>query len=193
MAEPPKVLDAVEAIRARPLMYVGSTDQAGLRTLVGYAVDCAADEAYAGFLHEIDVTLLPEGGVRVRDDGRGIPVESIENVLTVLYAGCRPEPGAMAAAGQPQGVGAVVVNALSTRLDAEVARDGQSWTMTFAAGRPLTPLTRHEPVSRTGTTLTFWADPAIFETTVHDARALRDELRERFGDCGARITVRDER
>lgn len=203
MAEPldVKVLEAIEAIRRRPLMYVTSTDRDGLHFLVGIAVDCAAEEAYAGFVREIDVTLLPGDGVRVRDDGRGIPVEpfrdegrsTLEAVLTTLFTGCRHEPGALAAAGQPQGIGAVVVNALSTRLDAEVERDGYRWTMSFAAGRPTAPLTRHEATERSGTTLTFRPDPAIFDTTVVDAEALRRHLDERFGDCGARIAVRDER
>jgi DNA gyrase subunit B len=196
------VLEGLEAVRKRPSMYIGSTGERGLHHLVYEVVDNAVDEALAGFCDSIDVTLLPGGGVRVVDDGRGIPVDehpierrpAVEVVLTMLHAGGKFGGSGYKVSGGLHGVGVSVVNALSSRLDVEIFRDGYRWTQSYALGEPDGPLRRREPTDRTGTTITFWASPAIFETTDYDFETLSTRFREMaFLNKGLTITLRDER
>ncbi|MCU1588066.1 MAG: gyrB, partial [Frankiales bacterium] len=168
------VLEGLEAVRKRPGMYIGSTGERGLHHLVYEVVDNSVDEALAGYCDAIHVTLLADGGVRVVDNGRGIPVEmhregrpAIEVVLTTLHAGGKFDSQSYAVSGGLHGVGSAVVNALSTKLEVEVARDGRIYRQAFQAA-VASPLVPGEPTDRNGTTVTFWADPTIFtETTTY--------------------------
>jgi DNA gyrase subunit B len=196
------VLEGLEAVRKRPSMYIGSTGERGLHHLVYEVVDNAVDEALAGFCDSIEVTLLPGGGVRVVDNGRGIPVDehpiehrpAVEVVLTMLHAGGKFGGGGYKVSGGLHGVGVSVVNALSTRLDIEIFRGGYRWTQAYALGEPVSPLRQHEPTDRTGTTVTFWASPAIFETTDYDFETLSTRFREMaFLNKGLALVLRDER
>src|SRR5690349_8532360 len=154
-------------------MYIGSTGERGLHHLVQEVVDNSVDEALAGHADHIEVTLLADGGVRVSDNGRGIPVDNVESegkpavevVLTVLHAGGKFGGGGYKVSGGLHGVGVSVVNALSSRLDVEIHRDGFVWTQSYAVGVPVAPLAQGAPTDRTGTTITFWASPDVFETT----------------------------
>ncbi len=157
---------------------------------------------WPGFCDSIEVTLLPGGGVRVVDDGRGIPVDehpveqrpAVEVVLTMLHAGGKFGGSGYKVSGGLHGVGVSVVNALSTRLDVEILRDGYRWTQSYSLGVPDLPLQRHEPSDRTGTTVTFWASPDIFETTDYDFETLSTRFREMaFLNKGLVIVLRDER
>ena len=195
------VLEGLEAVRKRPGMYIGSTGERGLHHLVYEVVDNSVDEALAGYCDAIYVTLLADGGVRVVDNGRGIPVEmhkegrpAIEVVLTTLHAGGKFDSQSYAVSGGLHGVGAAVVNALSTRLDAEIRRDGYLWRQTYTASVP-GPLDKVEPSDQTGTTITFWADAEIFsETTTYNRETLLRRLQEMaFLNKGLSITLRDER
>jgi DNA gyrase subunit B len=195
------VLEGLEAVRKRPGMYIGSTGERGLHHLVYEVVDNSVDEALAGHCDAIHVTLLADGGVRVRDNGRGIPVEmhregrpAIEVVLTTLHAGGKFDSQSYAVSGGLHGVGAAVVNALSTRLDAEIRRDGFVWNQTYTATVP-GPLVKGAPTDETGTTITFWADAEIFsETTTYNRETLLRRLQEMaFLNKGLSITLRDER
>jgi len=195
------VLEGLEAVRKRPGMYIGSTGERGLHHLVYEVVDNSVDEALAGYCDAIHVTLLADGGVRVVDNGRGIPVEmhkegrpAIEVVLTTLHAGGKFDSQSYAVSGGLHGVGAAVVNALSTRLDAEIRRDGFLWRQTYTASVPGS-LDKIEPSDQTGTTITFWADPEIFnETTTYNRETLLRRLQEMaFLNKGLSITLRDER
>ncbi len=195
------VLEGLEAVRKRPGMYIGSTGERGLHHLVYEVVDNAVDEALAGYCDAIYVTLLADGGVRVVDNGRGIPVEmhkegrpAIEVVLTTLHAGGKFDSQSYAVSGGLHGVGAAVVNALSIRLDAEIRRDGFLWRQTYTASVP-GPLDKVEPSDQTGTTITFWADAEIFsETTTYNRETLLRRLQEMaFLNKGLSITLRDER
>ena len=197
-----KVLEGLEAVRKRPGMYIGSTGERGLHHLVYEVVDNAVDEAMAGVCDTIVVTLLADGGVRVTDNGRGIPVAkhpthkkpAVEVVLTVLHSGGKFESGSYAVSGGLHGVGVSVVNALSSRLEVEIERDGYKWFQPYAASAPAAPLKQVEPSRRTGTTVTFWADPTIFETTVYNFETLSRRLQEMaFLNKGLKITLRDER
>ena len=196
------VLEGLDAVRKRPGMYIGSTGERGLHHLVYEVVDNSVDEALAGFATRIDVTILPDGGVRVVDDGRGIPVDempgekrpALEVVLTVLHAGGKFGGRGYAVSGGLHGVGVSVVNALSSRLDVEVRRDGYVWTQSYDHGVPTAALARGSAVAKTATTITFWADDQIFETTHYDLETLSRRFQEMaFLNKGLTLTLRDER
>jgi DNA gyrase subunit B len=196
------VLEGLEAVRKRPGMYIGSTGERGLHHLVQEVVDNSVDEALAGYCDAIEVTLLADGGVRVRDNGRGIPVDmhpvekrpAVEVVLTTLHAGGKFDGKSYAVSGGLHGVGVSVVNALSVRLDLEIHRDGHVWRQSYERGAPTGPLERGEPAADTGTTTTFWPDPTIFETTTWNFEALARRLQEMaFLNRGLTITLADER
>jgi len=196
------VLEGLEAVRKRPGMYIGSTGERGLHHLVYEVVDNAVDEALAGYCDRIDVTLLADGGVRVTDNGRGIPVDehpvehrpAVEVVLTTLHAGGKFDGKSYAVSGGLHGVGVSVVNALSHRLEVEIRRDGYVWWQTYELSHPATPLTRGEPTDETGTTITFWPDPTIFETTEWDWETLSRRLQEMaFLNRALEINLTDER
>jgi DNA gyrase subunit B len=195
------VLEGLEAVRKRPGMYIGSTGERGLHHLVQEVVDNAVDEALAGYCDRIDVNLLPDGGVRVWDNGRGIPVDehpiekrpAVELVLTTLHAGGKFDAKSYAVSGGLHGVGVSVVNALSRRLEVEIRRDGYTWWQAYEV-QPVTELIRGEPTSQTGTTVTFWPDPDIFEETVWSFETLSRRLQEMaFLNRGLAITLTDER
>jgi DNA gyrase subunit B len=195
------VLEGLEAVRKRPGMYIGSTGERGLHHLVYEVVDNAVDEAMAGVCDTILVTLLADGGVRVFDNGRGIPVDrhpiekrpAVEVVLTTLHSGGKFDGKSYAVSGGLHGVGVSVVNALSSRLDVEIMRDGFTWNQTYLNTKP-GPLERSKPTTKHGTTITFWADPTIFETTTYSFETLTRRLQEMaFLTRGLSITVRDER
>ncbi len=197
-----KVLEGLEAVRKRPGMYIGSTGERGLHHLVYEVVDNSVDEALAGYCDLIDVTLLDSGGVRVIDNGRGIPVgrhpvekrETVEVVLTTLHAGGKFESGSYAVSGGLHGVGVSVVNALSIRLEVEIERDGFKWYQPYVASKPAAPLEKRGPSSKTGTTITFWADDTIFETTTYSFETLARRFQEMaFLNKGLTIILRDER
>ncbi|MFI2618966.1 DNA topoisomerase (ATP-hydrolyzing) subunit B [Streptomyces sp. NPDC018584] len=196
------VLEGLDAVRKRPGMYIGSTGERGLHHLVQEVVDNSVDEALAGHADTIDVTILADGGVRVIDNGRGIPVgihpvekkPAVEVVLTVLHAGGKFGGGGYAVSGGLHGVGVSVVNALSTKLAVEIKTDGYRWTQDYKSGAPTAPLERHEATSETGTTVTFWADPEIFETTVYSFETLARRFQEMaFLNKGLTIKLTDER
>ncbi len=180
------VLEGLEAVRKRPGMYIGSTGERGLHHLVYEVVDNAVDEALAGFCDRIEVTLLADGGVRVADNGRGIPVDdhpverrpAVEVVLTTLHAGGKFDGKSYAVSGGLHGVGVSVVNALSERLEVEVRRDGYLWRQTYRLGDPVSGLTRGEETAETGTIVTFWPDGQIFETTDWSFETLSRRLQE---------------
>jgi DNA gyrase subunit B len=180
------VLEGLEAVRKRPGMYIGSTGERGLHHLVYEVVDNAVDEALAGFCDRIEVTLLADGGVRVADNGRGIPVDdhpverrpAVEVVLTTLHAGGKFDGKSYAVSGGLHGVGVSVVNALSERLEVEVRRDGYLWRQSYQLGDPAGGLTRGEATSETGTIITFWPDRQIFETTEWSFETLSRRLQE---------------
>ena len=200
-----KVLEGLEAVRIRPGMYIGSTGLRGLHHLVYEIVDNSVDEALAGFASHIEVTILPGNGVRVDDDGRGIPVDiveatgisGVETVMTKLHAGGKFGGGGYAVSGGLHGVGISVVNALSTRVDIEVRRQGYHWTQTYIDQKPTAPLKQGEPMGAeesTGTSVTFWADPAIFETTEYDFETLRSRFQQMaFLNKGLKISLTDLR
>jgi len=201
-AEQIQVLEGLEAVRKRPGMYIGSTGPRGLHHLVYEIVDNAVDEALAGYNDYVDVTILADGGIRVIDRGRGIPVaehpvekrSTLEVVLTVLHAGGKFGSGAYAVSGGLHGVGSSVVNALSTRLEAEVAREGHVWRQSFAIGVPEGPVAKGEKSDATGTTITFWPSPDIFETVEFDYETLRTRFQQMaFLNKGLSIALRDER
>ncbi len=196
------VLEGLDAVRKRPGMYIGSTGERGLHHLVYEVVDNSVDEAMAGYATTISVAILADGAVRVTDDGRGIPVDehpvekrpAVEVVLTVLHAGGKFGGGGYQVSGGLHGVGVSVVNALSTRLDVEVHRDGFVYRQTYEHGVPTAPLAKGEKTDRTGTTVTFWADPNIFETTHYDFTTLSRRFQEMaFLNKGMTIELVDER
>ncbi|WP_026264879.1 DNA topoisomerase (ATP-hydrolyzing) subunit B [Arthrobacter sp. 135MFCol5.1] len=197
------VLEGLEAVRKRPGMYIGSTGPRGLHHLVYEVVDNSVDEALAGYCSHIEVVLQADGGVKVVDDGRGIPVDmhptehkpTVEVVMTILHAGGKFGGGGYAVSGGLHGVGISVVNALSSRVDTEVRRQGHVWRMSFAdGGKPQGSLVQGEETDATGTTQTFYPDPAIFETTEFDFETLRARFQQMaFLNKGLRITLTDER
>jgi DNA gyrase subunit B len=202
-AESIQVLEGLEAVRKRPGMYIGSTGARGLHHLVQEIVDNSVDEALAGYCDTIDVTILADGAVRVIDNGRGIPVDmhrtegksTVEVVLTVLHAGGKFGGGGYAVSGGLHGVGSSVVNALSTRLEVEVKRQGSVWRQSYRdGGMPQAPLAKGEPSDETGTTITFWPDGSIFDTIEFDYDTLRTRFQQMaFLNKGLRINLRDER
>ncbi|EHK85582.1 DNA topoisomerase (ATP-hydrolyzing) subunit B [Rhodococcus pyridinivorans] len=194
------VLEGLEAVRKRPGMYIGSTGERGLHHLIWEVVDNSVDEAMAGYASKVEVTLLADGGVQVVDDGRGIPVgmhasgaPTVEVVLTQLHAGGKFDSDAYAVSGGLHGVGISVVNALSTTLEVEIDNDGYHWEQTYTASKP-GELVRGEATKRTGTTVRFWPDPEIFETTTFNFETVARRLQEMaFLNKGLTITLTDER
>ncbi|MET0827213.1 MAG: DNA topoisomerase (ATP-hydrolyzing) subunit B [Acidimicrobiales bacterium] len=201
-AESITVLEGLEAVRKRPGMYIGSTGLRGLHHLVYEVVDNAVDEALAGYCTRIDITLTADGGVRVIDDGRGIPVDehpvehrsALEVVMTQLHAGGKFGGDSYAVSGGLHGVGVSVVNALSKRLDVEVVRDGWRHRQSYERGLPTAPLERVGKARGHGSTVAFWPDPDIFEETEFRFETLSNRMREMaFLNAGLRITLTDER
>ena len=200
-----RVLEGLEAVRIRPGMYIGSTGPRGLHHLVYEIVDNSVDEALAGYATHIEVTILDDNGVRVVDDGRGIPVDivpgegvsGVETVMTKLHAGGKFGGGGYAVSGGLHGVGISVVNALSTRVEVEVRRQGFHWTQTYVDQHATAPLAKGRPMDdneSTGTSVTFWADPDIFETTSYDFETLRSRFQQMaFLNKGLRLTLTDLR
>jgi DNA gyrase subunit B len=183
-------------------MYIGSTGERGLHHLVQEVVDNAVDEALAGFCDQIDVILLADGGVRVTDNGRGIPVDdhpvekrpAVEVVLTTLHAGGKFDGKSYAVSGGLHGVGVSVVNALSTRLEVEIHKDGYVWHQSYRVGAPATRLARGEETADTGTIITFWPDGTVFESTEWSFETLSRRLQEMaFLNRGLAITMTDQR
>ncbi|MFD3522754.1 DNA topoisomerase (ATP-hydrolyzing) subunit B [Streptomyces sp. NPDC058653] len=196
------VLEGLDAVRKRPGMYIGSTGERGLHHLVTEVVDNSVDEALAGHADTIDVTILADGGVRVVDNGRGIPVDivpsegkpAVEVVLTVLHAGGKFGGGGYSVSGGLHGVGVSVVNALSSKVAVEVKRDGYRWTQDYKLGVPTAPLARNEETAESGTTVTFWADPDVFETTEYSFETLSRRFQEMaFLNKGLTLKLTDER
>jgi DNA gyrase subunit B len=195
-------LEGLEAVRKRPGMYIGSTGERGLHHLVWEVVDNSVDEALAGFCDTVEVTILPDNAVRVIDNGRGIPVDinqktglsGVEMALTVLHAGGKFEGKNYAVSGGLHGVGVSVVNALSTKVDIEVRKGGFVHRQSFAHSKAVGKLEQGEAASTTGTTVTFWPDPSIFEATVYNYETIYRRLQETAFLCrGLTIKLYDER
>jgi DNA gyrase subunit B len=200
-AESITVLEGLEAVRKRPGMYIGSTGERGLHQLVWELIDNAVDEALAGHCDRFSLTILADGGLRVVDNGRGIPVDihpklkrpGVEVALTVLHAGGKFDGKAYAVSGGLHGVGVSVVNALSTRLEVEIKQKGHVWRQTYKYAVP-GPLEKGEPTSETGTSVTFWPDPAVLETTNFNTELVARRVQEMaFLNKGLTITLWDER
>jgi len=196
-----QVLEGLEAVRKRPGMYIGSTGPRGLHHLVYEVVDNSVDEALAGYCDTILVTMLADGGIKVVDNGRGIPVDlnkaenksSVEVVMTILHAGGKFGGGGYAVSGGLHGVGISVVNALSSRVNTEVRRQGAVWRMSFTEGVPDAPLAKGEATEESGTTQTFWPNADIFETVEFDFETLRFRFQQMaFLNKGLSITLTDE-
>ena len=198
-----QVLEGLEPVRKRPGMYIGGTGYDGLHHLIKEIADNAVDEAIAGYATDIKVTLLADGGCRVDDNGRGIPVDKIaktgksalETVLTVLHAGGKFGGGGYKVSSGLHGVGSSVVNALSTRLIAVVKKDGYTWTQEYEQGKPLSEIKRGEPTKETGTSITFYPDPVIFKEGITlDYDWVVDYLRHQsYLTKGVKTVVFDER
>ena len=197
-----QVLEGLEAVRKRPGMYIGSTGPRGLHHLVYEIVDNSVDEALAGYCDNIDVVITKDGEIKVTDNGRGIPVDlhpvekkpAVEVVLTVLHAGGKFGGGGYAVSGGLHGVGASVVNALSTNLSVEVHRDGKIWTQSYTVGVPDHPLKEAGKTDRTGTTIQFTPSAEIFETVDFDYETLRQRFQQMcFLNKGLKINLKDER
>ena len=197
-----QVLEGLEAVRKRPGMYIGSTGPRGLHHLVYEIVDNSVDEALAGHCDQINVVIGKDGGVRVSDNGRGIPVDdhpvekrsTVEVVLTTLHAGGKFGGGGYAVSGGLHGVGSSVVNALSERLTVEVKRQGKHWTQSYRNGVPEGPLAESGKTEQTGTTIEFWPNSDIFETVEFDYETLKTRFQQMaFLNKGLQIEVIDER
>ncbi len=197
-----QVLEGLEAVRRRPGMYIGSTDERGLHHLVQELVDNSIDEALAGYCDNIVITIHEDGSCSVRDNGRGIPVDihekygkpAVEVALTVLHAGGKFGGGGYKVSGGLHGVGLSVVNALATDLHVEVSRNGNTYSQDYKRGDAVSELKVIGASEHTGTLVRFWPDPEIFETTVFDYDNLKTRLRElAFLNKGVRITIQDKR
>ena len=197
-----KILEGLQAVRKRPGMYIGSTSASGLHHLVYEIVDNSVDEALAGFCTKIGVTIHADNSITVADNGRGIPVDkhptkkipTLEVVLTILHAGGKFDNNAYKVSGGLHGVGSSVVNALSKKLVVQVRRDGSIYEMQFARGKTTEKMKIVGKSKTTGTTITFWPDDEIFETTVYDYDTLHDRLQEMaFLNRGLKIVLTDER
>ena len=197
-----KVLEGLEAVRVRPGMYIGSTSSTGLHHLVWEIVDNAVDEAMAGFCSKIEVTVHPDNSITVVDNGRGIPVDehpvkkipTLEVVMTILHAGGKFDNSAYKVSGGLHGVGVSVVNALSKKMVVQVARDGHVYEMQFSRGVTTQKMREVGTSDATGTTVTFWPDDEIFETTVYDYDVLHDRLQQTaFLNKNLKIVLTDER
>jgi DNA gyrase subunit B len=197
-----QILEGLEAVRKRPGMYIGSTGPRGLHHLVYEVVDNSVDEALAGYCDLILVTMRKDGSIRVRDNGRGIPVDlnkqeqksTVEVVMTILHAGGKFGGGGYSVSGGLHGVGISVVNALSSEVDTEVRRQGHVWRMSFKNGVPTAPLEKGEATDETGTQQTFWPSAETFETVEFDYETLRARFQQMaFLNKGLRITLTDER
>ena len=197
-----QVLEGLEAVRKRPGMYIGSTGPRGLHHLVYEIVDNSVDEALAGYCDKIEVTITKEGWIRCQDNGRGIPVSvhptegisTVQVVLTILHAGGKFGGGGYAVSGGLHGVGASVVNALSTKLRVKVAREGHFWTQSYKIGVPDAPLAKAEATETTGTMIEFEPNPEIFETVEFDYETLRARFQQMcFLNKGLAISLKDER
>jgi DNA gyrase subunit B len=197
-----KVLGGIEAVRKRPAMYIGSTGELGLHHLVWEVVDNSVDEAMAGFCDEINVTVHDDNSVTVVDNGRGIPVDmhatekkpAAEVVMTVLHAGGKFDSDTYKVSGGLHGVGVSVVNALADWLDLEIWRDGEVWEQSYEKGVPTSKLKASGKTRKTGTKITFHADPSIFDKTIYSFDTLSQRLRElAFLNKGLKITLDDER
>ena len=194
------VLEGLEAVRMRPGMYIGSTGPRGLHHLIWEVVDNSIDEAMAGYATGVQVTLLEDGGIEVIDDGRGIPVEmheqgmpTVQVVMTQLHAGGKFDSDSYAVSGGLHGVGISVVNALSTRVEVQIKRDGRLWLQDFDMAVPA-ELVDSGPAEGTGTRVRFWADPTIFESTEYDFDVVARRLQEMaFLNKGLTITLIDRR
>ncbi|UQE77164.1 DNA topoisomerase (ATP-hydrolyzing) subunit B [Gordonia sp. PP30] len=194
------ILEGLEAVRKRPGMYIGSTGERGLHHLIWEVVDNSVDEAMAGYATRVDVTVLADGGIQVVDDGRGMPVgmhatgvPAVEVIMTQLHAGGKFDSDSYAVSGGLHGVGISVVNALSTKVELEIQRDGGHFEQAYDYAKP-TPLNRIGDSAKTGTTVRFWADPEIFETTTYSAETIARRLQEMaFLNKGLTITLTDER
>jgi DNA gyrase subunit B len=194
------ILEGLEAVRKRPGMYIGSTGERGLHHLIWEVVDNAVDEAMAGYASRVDVRMLEDGGVEVTDDGRGIPVgmhasgvPTVDVVMTQLHAGGKFDSDSYAVSGGLHGVGVSVVNALSSRLEVEIKRDGHEWFQYYDQSVPGT-LKQGEATRKTGTVVRFWADSTVFETTTYDFETVARRLQEMaFLNKGLTITLVDER
>lgn len=194
------ILEGLEAVRKRPGMYIGSTNERGLHHLVWEVVDNSVDEAMAGYADKVEVTILADGGIEVIDNGRGIPVEmhpsgapTVQVVMTQLHAGGKFDSESYAVSGGLHGVGISVVNALSTRVEADIKRDGKHWYQNFTNAIP-EELVAGGPAEGTGTTVRFWPDPEIFETTVFSFELIARRLQEMaFLNKGLTITLTDKR
>ena len=200
-----QVLEGLEAVRKRPGMYIGSTGERGLHHLIWEIVDNAVDESLAGYCDRIVLTLQSDGGVRVEDNGRGIPTDihptegipAVTMALTMLHAGGKFGGGGYKVSGGLHGVGVSVVNALSSKLIVEVKNRDHLWRQSFSLGDPdgdLEEVRSMEPGERTGTTVTFYASSDIFETTTYSLETITTRIREMaFLNKGLEIVVRDER
>jgi DNA gyrase subunit B len=196
------ILEGLDAVRKRPGMYIGSTGERGLHHLIWEVVDNSVDEAMAGYADQVDVRMLDNGGVEVTDNGRGIPVAmhssgspTVDVVMTQLHAGGKfgGEDSGYTVSGGLHGVGVSVVNALSSRLEVDISRDGFDWTQSYDRSVPGT-LKQGDKTRKTGTTIRFWADPNIFETTTYDFETVARRLQEMaFLNKGLTINLTDER
>ena len=201
-AEQIQVLEGLEAVRKRPGMYIGSTGSPGLHHLVYEIVDNSVDEALAGFCTNIQVTINKDNSITVEDDGRGMPVDmhpkmklpAVEVIHTVLHAGGKFGGGGYKVSGGLHGVGASVVNALSTRMEVEVRRNGKIYTQAYERGKTVTPLEEKGNTRKRGSKTTFWPDPEIFDSTVYDYDTLSRRFREMaFLNKGVKISIKDDR